>query len=137
MRDIPSYPNHYHTSETSPSFSCRQLPAAIRSITTKALQPMTSGTSGPTQEDFDSKSIFSTSTISSTRSLLKGMFRNMIQVSNKKPGEPESRKCDAERELARKDNGPTQRPLYIKGANSTAVVAIIPVDECIMYQWSV
>ena len=43
----------------------------------------------------------------------------MIQVSNKKPGKPENRKRDAERELACKDNGPMQRPLYIKGANST------------------
>ena len=103
----------------SPYFSRRQLPAAIRSITPKALQPMTSGTSRPAQEDFDSKSTFSTSTISSTRSLLKGMFRNMIQVFNKKPGKPENRKRDAERELACKDNGPMQRPLYIKGANST------------------
>lgn len=83
---------------------------------------MTPSTSRPAQEDFDSKSTFSTSTISSTKSLLKGMFTKMIQVSNKKPDKPENRKSDGERELASKDNEPMQRPLYINGTNATGKI---------------
>ena len=95
----------------------------MSSITPNFSPPMTSGTSRSAQKDFDSKSAFSTSTFSSTASLLKGMFKDMIHVSNKKPRKEVNTKHKTDREWARKDNEPAQRLPYINGANSAGKIS--------------